>query len=89
MFLKEVVSCINRTLWGQFLREICSPKKCTPKIGAVNGTITGILLKIHNLSSHAVRSVIGGAALDKLHELQATIHHKSLSLMLINCYDWG
>jgi hypothetical protein len=27
------------------LREICPPKKCTPKSGAVNGTITGKLLK--------------------------------------------
>jgi hypothetical protein len=26
------------------LREICPPKKMTPKSGAVNGTITGILL---------------------------------------------
>jgi hypothetical protein len=26
MFLKELLSCLNRTLWGQFLREICSFK---------------------------------------------------------------
>jgi hypothetical protein len=26
------------------LREICPPKKMTPKSGAVNGIITGILL---------------------------------------------
>jgi hypothetical protein len=42
--LKELVLRLNRTLWGQFLREICPRKKCTPKSGAVNGIITGILL---------------------------------------------
>jgi hypothetical protein len=39
MFLKELVLRLNRTLWGQFLREI-RPFKNDPKIGA----ITGILL---------------------------------------------
>jgi hypothetical protein len=40
MFLKELVLRLNRTLWGQFFREICPFKKNDPKIGA----ITGILL---------------------------------------------
>jgi hypothetical protein len=31
MFLKELVLRLNRTLWGQFLREICHFKKTTPK----------------------------------------------------------
>jgi hypothetical protein len=44
MFLKELVLRLNRTLWGQFLREICPFKKSDPKSGAVNGPITGILL---------------------------------------------
>jgi hypothetical protein len=39
MFLKELVLCLNRTLWGQFLREICSPKNCTPFSCAVNGAL--------------------------------------------------
>jgi hypothetical protein len=30
------------------LREICPPKKMTPKSGAVNGTITGKLLIAYN-----------------------------------------
>jgi hypothetical protein len=46
MFLKELVSCLNRTLWGQFLREIWSPKKCTPFPCAVNGAIAWKLLNI-------------------------------------------
>jgi hypothetical protein len=44
MFLKELVSCLNRTLWGRFLREICSPKKCTPFSCAVNGAIAWKLI---------------------------------------------
>jgi hypothetical protein len=44
MPLKELVLCLNRTLWGQFFREIYPRKKFTPKSGAVNSTITGILL---------------------------------------------
>jgi hypothetical protein len=43
--MKELVSWLSRSLWGQFLREIWPPKKYTPKSGAVNGTITGILLR--------------------------------------------
>jgi hypothetical protein len=31
----------------------------------------------------------GGSPLDKLHELQTTAHHKSLTLMVVNRYDWG
>jgi hypothetical protein len=38
MFLKELVSCLNRTLWGQFLREIC-PLKNDPFLCAVNGAV--------------------------------------------------
>jgi hypothetical protein len=37
--LKELVSCLNRTLLGQFLREICPFKKVTPFSGAINGTL--------------------------------------------------
>jgi hypothetical protein len=33
MFLKELLLRLNRTLWGQFLREICLFKKMTPKVG--------------------------------------------------------
>jgi hypothetical protein len=35
---------IKRGRYVLFLREICPPKKMTPKSGAVNGIITGILL---------------------------------------------
>jgi hypothetical protein len=42
--LKELVLWLSSSLWGQFLREICPRKKYTPKSGAFNGTITGILL---------------------------------------------
>jgi hypothetical protein len=45
MFLKELVSCLNSTLLGQFLREICPFKKKTPKYNAASGTIAGILLR--------------------------------------------
>jgi hypothetical protein len=31
------------------LREICPRKKCPPNIGANIGTITGILLRAHNV----------------------------------------
>jgi hypothetical protein len=41
--LKEVVSCLKMGQWVQFLREIC-PLKNDPKSGAVNSTITRILL---------------------------------------------
>jgi hypothetical protein len=43
--LNGVVSCINRTLWGQFLREIWPLKKMTPKYNAASGIIAGELLK--------------------------------------------
>jgi hypothetical protein len=42
--LSGVVLCLNRTLWGQFLREKQPFKKVTPKVGANIGAITGILL---------------------------------------------
>jgi hypothetical protein len=44
MFLKELVLRLNRTLWGQFLREICPLKKMTPKYNAASGIIAGELL---------------------------------------------
>jgi hypothetical protein len=47
MFLKELVLRLNRTLWGQFLREICPFEKKDPKIGANIGAISGILLSQH------------------------------------------
>jgi hypothetical protein len=46
MFLKELVLRLNRTLWGQFLREICPLKKMTPKYNAASGIIAGELLKV-------------------------------------------
>jgi hypothetical protein len=49
MFLKELVLRLNRTLWGQFLREICPFRKNDPKIGANIGAITGILLTAFKL----------------------------------------
>jgi hypothetical protein len=42
--LKEVESCLNRNLLVQFLTKICPLKKMTQESGAINGTITGILL---------------------------------------------
>jgi hypothetical protein len=42
--LKDVISCLNITLWVQFLREIYPFKKTTPKYNAASGTIAGILL---------------------------------------------
>jgi hypothetical protein len=42
--LKELESWLKRGQNVPFLREICSPKKCTPKIGTNIGAITGILL---------------------------------------------
>jgi hypothetical protein len=44
MFLKELLLRLNRTLWGQFLREIYPFKKMTPKVGRINTAITGKLL---------------------------------------------
>jgi hypothetical protein len=46
--LKELESWLERGQKVQFLREICSPQKCTPKIGANIGAIIGILLKDEN-----------------------------------------
>jgi hypothetical protein len=43
--LKELESWLKRGQKVPFLREICSPQKCTPKIGANIGAINGILLK--------------------------------------------
>jgi hypothetical protein len=45
MPLKELVLCLNRTLWGQFLREICPLKKMTTKYNAASGIIAGELLR--------------------------------------------
>jgi uncharacterized protein YerC len=42
--LKELESWLKRGQNVQLLREICSPKKCIPNIGANIGAITGILL---------------------------------------------
>jgi hypothetical protein len=44
MFLKELLLGLNRTLWGQFLREICPFKKMTPKVGRKITAITEKLL---------------------------------------------
>jgi hypothetical protein len=30
--LKELVSWLSRSLWGQFLREICPQKNVPPKV---------------------------------------------------------
>jgi hypothetical protein len=46
MFLKELVLRLNRTLWGQFLREICPLRKTTPKYDAASGIIAGELLRV-------------------------------------------
>jgi hypothetical protein len=43
MFLKELVLRPNRTLWGQFLREIYPLKQMTPKYDAASGIIAGEL----------------------------------------------
>jgi hypothetical protein len=43
--LNWLVSCLNRSLLGQFLREICPFKKYSPKYNAANsGIIAGELL---------------------------------------------
>jgi hypothetical protein len=42
--LKELESWLKRGQKVPFLREICSPKKFTPKIGDNIDAITGILL---------------------------------------------
>jgi hypothetical protein len=42
--LRELESWLKRGQNVPFLREICSPQKCGPKIGANIGAITGILL---------------------------------------------
>jgi hypothetical protein len=44
MFLNRDSLCLNISLWGQFLREICPFKKNDPRIGANIGATTGILL---------------------------------------------
>jgi hypothetical protein len=44
MFLKELELRLNRSLWGQFLREKRPFKKSDPKICANIGAVTGILL---------------------------------------------
>jgi hypothetical protein len=49
MFLKDVESWLKRGQNLPFLREICPRKKCTPKIGANIGAITGILLTAFKL----------------------------------------
>jgi hypothetical protein len=38
------MKAVNRTLWGQFLREICPLKKMNPKYNAASGIIAGELL---------------------------------------------
>jgi hypothetical protein len=43
--LKELLLRLNRTLWGQFLREICPFKKMTPKFGRNITAIARKLLK--------------------------------------------
>jgi hypothetical protein len=48
--LKELESWLKRGQNVPFLREICSPKECIPKIGANIGAITGILLREDPLS---------------------------------------
>jgi hypothetical protein len=45
MFLKELLLRLNRTLWGQFLREICPFEKMTPKVGRNMTAIARKLLK--------------------------------------------
>jgi hypothetical protein len=42
--LKELVSWLSRSCWGQFLREICPQKKCTPKSGRYMTAIAWKLL---------------------------------------------
>jgi hypothetical protein len=44
--LEKFVSWLKKGQNVPFLREICPFKKRTPESGAVNGIITGILLKI-------------------------------------------
>jgi hypothetical protein len=47
--LKELVLRLNRTLCGQFLREICPLKKMTPRYNAASGIIAGELLTVMSL----------------------------------------
>jgi hypothetical protein len=42
--LKELVSCLNRNLLGQFLREICPFKKMTPFLCRIYAALAGVLL---------------------------------------------
>jgi hypothetical protein len=42
--LKEVVLCLNRSLLGQFLREICPFQKRTPFSGRIYAAVAGVLL---------------------------------------------
>jgi hypothetical protein len=67
MFLKDVESRLKRGQKVPILREICSPKKCTPKIGANIGAITGILLietkcfgRIWSFGENAMGLYMGG-----------------------------
>jgi hypothetical protein len=53
MFLKELVLRCNRTLWGQFLIKICSPKKCTP----FSLNCLGLLFRGKGLLSVKVRPI--------------------------------
>jgi hypothetical protein len=55
--LKELESWLKRGQKVPFLREICSPDKCTPKIGANIGAITGILLSRYGLITVKVRLI--------------------------------
>jgi hypothetical protein len=58
MFLKELVLRLIRTLWGQFLREICSHTKCTPFSCAVNGAIAWILLSQESLHTENFTKIL-------------------------------
>jgi hypothetical protein len=52
VLLKGLVSCLNRSLLGQFLREICPFKIYSPKYNAASGIIAGELLTGLQLMPH-------------------------------------
>jgi hypothetical protein len=76
MFLKELVLRLKRTLWGQFLREIC-PLKMTPKYNAASGIIAGELLTKDNIVVTKNGKIILNGIRDKVSTLwMIPIKHK-------------
>jgi hypothetical protein len=56
--LKELELWLKRGQTVPILRETCSPQKCTPKIGANIGAITGILLSLDTCQEFFLMSLL-------------------------------